>query len=93
MEIISCSTLAEGSADYQSALFASGTRIPMGTRLLVVGPRPGEAQAEALRGAVRRSIAVELFQVLSGETADEVAVLGDIRVHPVLEYGENLIDG
>ncbi len=93
MEIISCATLAEGSADYQSVLFASGTRIPMGTRLLVVGPKPGEAQVEALRGAVRRSIAVELFQVISGETADEVAVLGDIKVHPVLEYGENLIDG
>lgn len=93
MEIISCTALAEGSADYQAALFASGTRIPMGTRLLVVGPRPTDSQAEALHAAVRRSIAVEVFQVIAGGTADEVAVLGDIRTHAVAEYGETLIDG
>jgi len=93
MEIISCSALSEGSADYQRALFGPGTRIPMGARLLAVGPRPTDAQVEALRGAARRSVAVEVFQVIAGDTADEAAVLGDIRTHPVLEYGELQIDG
>jgi uncharacterized protein (DUF58 family) len=93
MEIISCSSLAEGSADYQSVLFGSGPKVPMGTRLLVVGPRPKEAQGNALLGAVRRSIAVEFFQVIASGTADELAVLGDIKTYPVLEYGEKLIHG
>lgn len=65
----------------------------MGARLLAVGPRPTDAQVEALRGAARRSVAVEVFQVIAGDTADEAAVLGDIRTHPVLEYGELQIDG
>jgi uncharacterized protein (DUF58 family) len=93
MEIISCSVMSEGSADYQKVLFESGPRIPMGTRLLVVGPRPKGMQGDVLLGALRRSIAVELFQVIASGTADEIASLGDVRVHPVLEYGEKLING
>jgi hypothetical protein len=93
MEIISCSTLSLGSADYQQVLFEKGPTIPMGTRLLVVGPRPKETQASVLLGALRRSIAVEYFQVIASGTADEIASLGDIRVYPVAEYGEKLIHG
>ena len=93
MEIISCSTLSPGTADYQKALFDSGPSIPMGTRLMVIGASPKEAQADALLGAVRRSIQVEYFQVIATGTADEASVLGDIKVYPVPEYGEKLIHG
>jgi hypothetical protein len=93
MEIISCSTLSPGSADYQKALFDSGPTIPMGTRLMVIGAKPKDAHADALLGAVRRSISVEYFQVIATGTADEAAVLGDIKVYPVFEYGEKLIHG
>ena len=94
MEIISCAKLSEGSADFQRALFESGIKIPMGTRVMVISPRLKEEQLNVLLGATRKSMSIEYFQIiLSGSSADEEMLIGGVKTYPVLDYGEKLING
>jgi uncharacterized protein (DUF58 family) len=78
----------ESGAGPVDMLLGSGSRIPPGTRVCLVGPAAGEDQIEQVRVALGPA-RLEVYQVGSRDSGSRVTSRG-VRVFGVRTYGEEL---
>jgi uncharacterized protein (DUF58 family) len=92
LDIISRCRLSEGRADFNRALFQSGVKLSIGTRIMVISPSLREEQTSVLISAKRKSYDVEYFQIATTTEitlADRLA--GNVKTFAVKDYGDDLI--
>jgi uncharacterized protein (DUF58 family) len=82
--------IRKGSVDFTRILFATGTRIPLGTRIPVVSPPLRTEQITFLEMVKRKGYNVELFQI--AHSPEHRAASRRFPCHQITDYGEELIE-
>ena len=93
LDILSRARLSKGRADFNKALYQSGVKIPIGTRIQVISPPLTEEQGNILISARRKSYNVEYFQIATTtEITQSDRLVGNVKTFAVKDYGDDLID-
>jgi uncharacterized protein (DUF58 family) len=93
LETISCSSLSPGHADMRQALFMSGMKLPVRSRVLIISPPLPEDQAQVILSAKRNSYNLEFFEISDPNTMQvEDHLSGSISTHKVKRQGEKILN-